>query len=144
MDISFLRDRISFTAEYYRKNTFDLLYYANLPYATGYSSYLKNIGKLRNSGLELALSTVNTVNAFKWSTSANISFNRNKIIDLNGRELFINNDTYKLKIGNWAVIREGEEMGSFLRTYRRWHLAEGLRRKEAARYGCEPGDFQVR
>lgn len=141
MDISFLRDRINFTADYYRKNTFDLLYYANLPYATGYSSYLKNIGKLRNSGLELALSTVNTVNAFKWSTSANISFNRNKIIDLNGRELFINNDTYKLKIGNWAVIREGEEMGSFYGL-----TADGIWQKdeaeEAARYGCEPGDFK--
>ncbi|MBK7175073.1 MAG: TonB-dependent receptor [Bacteroidales bacterium] len=141
VDVSFLKDRISFTADYYQKYTYDLLYYANLPWVTGYTSYLKNIGELRNRGVELAVSTVNTIQSFKWNTSANISFNRNRIMHLNGADLFVNNDTYKLKIGNWAVIREGEEMGSFfgLTSDGIWQSDEA---EEAAIYGNEPGDFK--
>ncbi|NVO20967.1 MAG: TonB-dependent receptor [Bacteroidetes bacterium] len=140
-DLGFFNDRISLTADYYQKYTYDLLYYANLPWSTGYNSYLKNIGELRNRGIEFALNTANTVNSFKWTTSANISFNRNKIMNLNGSDLFINNDTYKLKIGNWAVIREGESMGSFygLRSDGIWQTSEAA---EAAKYGCQPGDFK--
>jgi TonB-dependent starch-binding outer membrane protein SusC len=140
-DIGFFHDRISLTADYYQKYTYDLLYYANLPWSTSYNSYLKNIGELRNRGIEFAISTANTVNSFKWNTNANISFNRNKIMNLNGYDLFINNDTYKLKIGNWAVIREGEEMGSFygLRADGIWQTADA---EEAAKYGCVPGDFR--
>jgi TonB-dependent starch-binding outer membrane protein SusC len=141
IDIGLLKDRINVTADYYRKNTSDLLYYADLPWITGYNSYLKNIGELRNTGFEFALNTVNTVHAFKWNTSANISFNRNKVTNLNGNDLYINNDTYKLKIGNWAVIREGEEMGSFfgLTSDGIWQSDEA---ETAAIYGCEPGDFK--
>ncbi len=141
LDIGFVNDRISVTMDYYYKKTSDLLYYFNLPWATGYNSYLKNIGVLRNTGFEFALNTANFVGDFKWNTSGNISFNRNKIIDLNGIDLYINNDTYKLKIGNWAVIREGEEMGSFygLVSDGIWQTADA---EEAAIYGCEPGDFK--
>lgn len=140
-DISFVHSRIGFTADYYNKNTSDLLYYFNLPWSTGYNSYLKNIGKLRNSGFEFALNTTNLINKFKWNTTANISFNKNKIIDLHGQDLFVNNDTYKLKIGNWAVIREGEEMGSFygLQSDGIWQTDEA---DKAAIYGNKPGDFK--
>jgi len=141
LDISFVQNRIGFTLDYYNKNTSDLLYYFNLPWTTGYSSYLKNIGKLRNTGFEFAINTTNLINEFKWNTTANISFNKNKIIDLNGVDLYINNDTYKLKIGNWAVIREGEEMGSFygLESNGIWQTAEA---DQAAIYGSKPGDFK--
>jgi TonB-linked SusC/RagA family outer membrane protein len=141
LDISFVNDRIGLTVDYYNKNTSDLLYYSNLPWITGYNSYLENIGKLRNRGIEFALNTVNTIQNFKWNTTANISFNKNEITDLNGTELYINNDTYKLKIGNWAVIREGEEMGSFygLRSDGIWQTAEAA---EAETYGAQPGDFK--
>jgi len=141
LDISFVHNRIGFTMDYYNKNTYDLLYYFNLPWTTGYTSYLKNIGKLRNTGFEFALNTTNLINEFKWNTTANISFNKNKIIDLNGVDLYINNDTYKLKIGNWAVIREGEQMGSFygLVSDGIWQTSET---DKAASYGAQPGDFK--
>ncbi len=142
LDIGFIKNRIGFTIDYYNKETSDLLYYFNLPWATGYNSYLKNIGRLKNTGLEFALNTINFLKTdFKWNTTANISFNRNKITDLKGTELYINNDTYKLKIGNWAVIREGEEMGSFygLVSDGIWQTDEA---EEASVYGSKPGDFK--
>jgi TonB-dependent starch-binding outer membrane protein SusC len=141
MDISFINDRIGLTMDYYNKKTSDLLYYSDVPWATGYNSYLRNIGELRNTGFEFALNSSNFINKFKWNTSANFSFNKNEILYLNGKELFINNDTYKLKIGNWAIIQEGEEMGSFygLVSDGIWQTAEA---EEAAVYGSEPGDFK--
>jgi len=141
LDISFMKDRIGITMDYYNKNTYDLLYYSNLPWATGYNSYLNNIGELRNRGFEFAINSANFIKEFKWNTVANISINRNEIIDLNGNDLYINNDTYKLKIGNWAVIREGEEMGSFygLTSDGIWQSAEA---EEALIYNAQPGDFK--
>lgn len=140
-DVGFFDGRISATIDYYNKQTSDLLYYSNLPWVTGYSSYLNNIGKLRNNGVELALNTANFVGAFKWNSILNLSLNRNMVTELNGSELFINNDTYKLKIGNWAVIREGEPMGSFygLVSDGIWQTAEA---ETAAKYGAQPGDFK--
>ena len=44
---------------------------------------MKNIGKVRNSGIELTLNTVNIDRAgFKWSTNFNIAFNKNKVLEL--------------------------------------------------------------
>jgi TonB-linked SusC/RagA family outer membrane protein len=141
MDISFVHGRIGATIDYYNKKTSDLLYYSNLPWITGYNSYLNNIGKLKNTGMEFSVNTDNFVNEFKWNTSFNLSVNKNLVTDLNGTELFINNDTYKLKIGNWAVIREGEPMGSFygLVSDGIWQTAEA---EQAAVYGAKPGDFK--
>ncbi|PRD50788.1 SusC/RagA family TonB-linked outer membrane protein [Sphingobacterium gobiense] len=91
LDLSFWEGRIEFVADIYRRNTKDLLLDATLPYATGLTSSAtnlatayKNIGELRNQGLELTLNTTNIDNGrFKWSTNFNISFNQNKIIALN-------------------------------------------------------------
>ena len=140
-DIGFINNRISITTDYYNKNTIDLLYFANLPWSTGFNSYLKNIGNLRNRGFEFAVNTTNCIKDFKWNTNLNFSVNKNKILNLKGKEKYINNDTYKLKIGNWAVIREGEEIGSFygLVSDGIWQLDEA---EEAAIYDCDPGDFK--
>ncbi len=96
---------------------------------------------MRNSGFEFALRTANLVNAFKWNTDFNISFNENEILDLGGESMYVSNDTYKLKIGSWAVIQEGEQMGSFygLEADGIWQQDE---LEEALIYGSEPGDFK--
>lgn len=141
MDMGFLDSRISLTTDYYYKKTVDLLYNSEIPYTTGYPVYLENIGSMKNSGVEFSLRTANLVNAFKWNTDFNISFNRNQILDLGGKTLYVNNDTYKLKIGTWSVIQEGEQMGSFygLEADGIWQLDQAA---EAAIYGNEPGDFK--
>lgn len=83
LDIGFLKERISLTVDYYRKNTTNLLLNASLPYTTGYASAYKNIGATMNEGLEISLSTVNIKNRnFSWNTNFNIAFNRNKVVEL--------------------------------------------------------------
>jgi len=141
IDMAFFNSRLVVTSDYYHKTTEDLLFFADLPWTSGYDSYTKNVGSLENSGFEFALSSDNLVGAFKWNSDFNISFNKNRIINLEGQELFVNNDTYKLKIGNWAVIREGEQMGSFwgYESDGIWQLDEV---EQAAIYDAEPGDFK--
>lgn len=83
LDLGFFDERIGFTVDLYRKTTRDLLLDAQLPYSSGYSSAMKNIGKVRNDGIELTLNAVNIQNkTFKWSTNFNISFNKNKVMEL--------------------------------------------------------------
>lgn len=83
LDLSLFNDRIGFTADLYRKTTRDLLLDATLPYSSGYISAMKNIGKVRNDGIELTLNTVNISNkSFKWTSNFNIAFNKNKVLEL--------------------------------------------------------------
>jgi len=83
IDLGLYKDRISLTADLYRKTTNDLLLNAILPYTTGFDEGYKNIGKMRNQGLELTLNTVNiSSRKFQWTSSFNISFNSNKVLGL--------------------------------------------------------------
>lgn len=83
MDIAFFNNRISLTVDYYNKTTYDLLLNASMPSSTGYETGMKNIGKVRNRGWEFDISTANINNRnFSWNTSFNISFNRNKVLEL--------------------------------------------------------------
>lgn len=88
IDLSFFRERINFTADLYRKTTRDLLLEASLPLNSGYYSATKNIGKVRNDGLELTLSTKNIkTKNFTWTTDFNIAFNKNKVLELAENQL---------------------------------------------------------
>jgi TonB-dependent starch-binding outer membrane protein SusC len=83
IDFGMLGDRVTFTGDYYYKKTNDLLLNAQLPHSSGYTSAYKNIGSVSNSGIELAINTVNIAReGFSWHSSFNISFNRNKVLSL--------------------------------------------------------------
>ena len=83
IDLGFIDQRITFIADVYKKTTKDLLLRADLPGSSGFTTALKNVGSMENKGLELTLNTVNVKTpSFTWSTSFNISFNRNKILGL--------------------------------------------------------------
>ncbi|GEP94591.1 SusC/RagA family TonB-linked outer membrane protein [Chitinophaga cymbidii] len=84
IDIGLFKERINLTVDLYRKNTVDLLLNADVPFTTGYGKAFRNIGEIRNEGLEIALNTVNIrTKKFSWESSFNISFNRNRIEALN-------------------------------------------------------------
>ncbi len=86
LDMGLFNDRLTFTADLFRKDTKDLLMQATLPYLTGFASQWQNVGKIRNDGLELTLHSVNfdTKGGFFWSTDFNISFIRNKVLAIAG------------------------------------------------------------
>lgn len=84
VDISLLKNRMNFTADAYKSNTFGLLLNVNIPAVAGFTNTLENIGEVENKGLEFSLSTVNTTGKLRWNSSINYSMNRNKVLALGG------------------------------------------------------------
>ncbi len=83
LDLEFLKGRISLTTDYYHKVTSDLLLNASLPITTGYTQAIKNVGSISNTGLEFTLNTINIAKGkLQWTSSFNISFNKNKVLSL--------------------------------------------------------------
>ncbi|MGE6219843.1 SusC/RagA family TonB-linked outer membrane protein [Nubsella zeaxanthinifaciens] len=83
LELGLFKDRINLTVDAYHKVTDDLLLNANIGTHNGYNTLYKNIGKIQNRGLEFTLTTVNVRNKkFSWTTDFNISFNRNKVLEL--------------------------------------------------------------
>jgi TonB-linked SusC/RagA family outer membrane protein len=140
LEFSVLRGRLSGTLEYYRSNTYDLLYNINIPVLNnGISSIPTNIGKLANRGQEVTLTGIPVqTKDFNWTVTFNYSLNRNKVVsilgldndgdgkedDLVSSKIFINHPygvCYDFEqIGMWqmadyqaGVIPEGFSYGSY-------------------------------
>jgi hypothetical protein len=78
----------------------------SIPGTSGFQNRFTNIGKIQNKGFEFELNTQNLIGEFKWNTSFNMSFNRNKVTSLPGGELFGG-------VGNLNIAREGMPLGTF-------------------------------
>ena len=79
IDFGILKNRISGSVEYYTKTNTNLLLEINVPTVTGFETALTNIGEVWNQGLEIELNSHNFTGPFSWSTSFNISFNKNEV-----------------------------------------------------------------
>lgn len=83
IDMGFFKSRLNITADAFVKDTKDLLIAQSLAYVTGFESQWQNVGKIRNSGVELSVNSVNiSKKNFFWTTDFNISFIKNKLISL--------------------------------------------------------------
>ena len=83
LDLVMLKDRVTMNVDWYNKVTSDLLLQATLPLSSGYATAMKNIGKVQNNGMEFTINTTNIkTKDFKWTSNFNISFNRNKVLEL--------------------------------------------------------------
>ena len=79
LDFSVLQNRLQVSADYYTKQTTDLLYNVPLSSLTGFRNTFLNIGQVFNRGVELGLTSRNLVGAFEWSTNFNASYNMNRV-----------------------------------------------------------------
>lgn len=86
IDFGVLGNRITGSFDYYNKLNTQLLLNVPVPEVTGMQSALRNAGSVRNIGEELELTSRNMTGRFEWSTSINISHNRNKIVALYGNQ----------------------------------------------------------
>jgi TonB-dependent starch-binding outer membrane protein SusC len=108
-----LNDRITFVYDYYTKRTTNLLYSVQIAQEAGFSNFNDNIGEIKFWGHEFSLNTKNTTGKLKWSTNANISFNRNKVIALaNGIDRVY---------GTFHITKVGYPFGQFY-----GHQAQGV------------------
>lgn len=81
-DLAVLNERLSVTFDYYNKNTNDLLLNRPLPGSSGFTSITQNVGKMNNSGFELAINTINFKGEFNWTTNFQIARNVNTVVEL--------------------------------------------------------------
>jgi len=103
LDMAFFRNRIALSITVYKKISSDLLMNRYLQTSSGFTTYLSNIGKLENKGLELVLNTKNIDNGkFTWTTDFNISFNKNKVLDAAGLPA----DAFDVQPGEGRVIKD--------------------------------------
>ena len=104
--MAFFKKRLLLTVDAYIKKTDDLLYNILIPKETGFSKITGNVGSIENRGLEISLSgtPVRTDN-FRWFSSFNISFNKNKVLQLADKDGFeTDNGAY--------FVEEGESIGN--------------------------------
>ncbi|NVO31863.1 SusC/RagA family TonB-linked outer membrane protein [Hymenobacter lapidiphilus] len=148
IDVAFLENRISFTADAYYKKTTDLLLEVATPRTTGFPNLLRNAGSVENKGLEFALNTSNFDGPkFGWNTNLNLSLNRNKVLDLDGEfERPVGQSSSSLFVGSGvgftSILRVGEPIGSFYghQSNGIWQSADEIRASGITSPVYRPGD----
>lgn len=135
LDVALLDNRISASIDYYDTRTRDLLLQRTLPTSSGVSMVIQNIGKTRNRGVEIGISTVNVSKAkFSWTSGIVFSKNKEEIVALaDGRT---NDEANGWFIGYPVkVYYDYQKQGI-------WQTAE---EEEAAKFGdYKPGDIKVK
>ena len=144
-DFAFLESRLRLNVDAYIKNTNGMLVKMTVPISTGYSDTdvpYTNRGKIRNSGVEIVLSSDNIVtDDFYWGSDFNITFNKNEIVSLDTAEANYYNDS---GFGQYfCVDKVGQPIGAFLG----WKAIGIFQTQEevdnyATQVGAEPGDIK--
>ncbi len=117
LELGVLDNRVALEVDWYRRNTENLLLAARLPTSSGFSTATENVGKLRNTGIEITLNTTNIITRnFSWTSNFNISFNKNKIVSLTyGQPSLSNTVTYLSQFGQPLYLHEiGKPIGMMI------------------------------
>lgn len=137
--------RVMLTMDAYIKNTRDMLVKASIPITSGFedtSTTYTNAGKVRNTGIELTLNTVNLKGMVGWETNVSYTYNKNKIKDLNSSVPYyinqINNSYVTMLDKNYPInVFYG-------------YVTDGIFQNEqdvenhAVQAGAEPGDIRFK
>lgn len=145
LDFGFFGYRLQGSVEYYNRRTSDLIMNKTVPITLGYTGVTANVGTVRNEGVEISLTSRNIVTRhFTWTTSVNLAFNRNRIVDLQYKEdLSSRGQALQGKKGDFSnlwIIGQPIDLNYNLKTIGVWQLDEA---EEAARYGAKPGQFKI-
>jgi TonB-linked SusC/RagA family outer membrane protein len=151
LEFGVFNNRVTATVDLYRAETDDLLMLRTLPPTSGFSNVVQNIGKTRNSGIELQLSSINLNNwkGLSWTTDMNWTHNKNEIVRLGepfadslddvlnrwfiGQPIHVGGNDNNRQDRLRAVFFDYKFLGI-------WQLNEA---EEAARFGRVPGEIKV-
>ena len=117
LDFGFLNGRINGTIDWYNRKAKDLLAERQLPYIAGGATVTDNIAKVKNTGIEISLNTVNVqTKDWNWTTSFNFSHNHNEVVETStgkdeiANSLFIGESYNVLRNYIWSGIVSDREM----------------------------------
>ncbi|WP_201981159.1 SusC/RagA family TonB-linked outer membrane protein [Hymenobacter rubidus] len=117
LDVGLANNRINLTLDVYNKHTSDLLTQVPIPQSTGAGtlSVIQNVGSIENKGVEIGLVTTNVTpetDGFGWTSNFNVTFNRNKVLDL-GTTVDANNQPIPRTIVGDNIVQPGSPLGAF-------------------------------
>lgn len=110
-DFGFLNDRVFLMYDFYTKKTKSLLNNLEIPWTSGFGSVMSNMGKIKSWGHEISIESRNLVGEFKWKTNLNLTFNRNKVLQLSAMSDHIGGDS---EFYNWNRLEVGQPVGIFM------------------------------
>jgi TonB-linked SusC/RagA family outer membrane protein len=151
IDFGILKDRISGTVDWYTKDNYDLLLNRSISVNHGinlttqmsgwtHPGVIMNIGKTRNTGVEVSVNSRNIVKGkFQWTTTGNFSFNRNEIVSLYGIKDSVGQETDDIS-NKWFIGQPVRVNYDFIWDGV-WQLGE---ESAAAVYGSQPGYVKLR
>jgi len=150
LDFGLFKDRLSGNLDWYLTNTYDLLLDRSISVIHGITEFTtddwlhpaitSNIGETQNTGIEFVLNSRNIVtNKFQWSTTGNISFNKNKIVSLYG---LLNEEGQEIDdVSNLWFIGKPIAVNFDYVWDGVWQLGEET---EAATYDTQPGFVKLK
>jgi len=134
LEFTIANNRLSGSIDYYRADTRDLIMERQLPPTTGYSNILENVGATRNTGVEVALSTllVQDWHGMRWNVEVNGAANRNRIVRLSSG--LLSDPGNKWFVGHPISVAYDYQFGGI------WQLQDSV---QAKAYGSAPGKIRV-
>lgn len=115
IDARFFDQRLSLAADYYIKNTKDLLIQAPILDSYGLDAPYVNGGDVRNSGFEIGLGWNDYEGDFNYSVNLNVAYNKNEVTKINNRNGYIEGESNILANNTAPIYRmeEGHPIGYF-------------------------------
>lgn len=145
-DMTLAYNRLTLGFDWYWKNTTDMLVKASVPITSGFedtSTTYANAGKVSNKGFEFTANSINLKNGpVRWETSLSVTFNKNRIVDLNSdKPYYINqiNNSYV------TILANGLPINCFY-----GYVTDGVFQNQdevdthAIQAGAQPGDIRFR
>ena len=116
LDFGLFANRLSGSIDVYRRINSDLLLNRPLVSDSGFGSINENSGKVENEGIEIGLASTNisTKDGFTWNTDFNISFQRNKVLELIngqtniGNQFIVGQPSDIIYTNNWAGVNPAD------------------------------------
>ncbi len=135
IDFGLFNSRLNISVEYYNSNTIQLLLQQPAMYITGHQSYWNNIGKVNNKGLEIEITTTNiNKKGFTWKTTANLSTNKNKLLNYGDKQEENNfgerNEVYRAIVGQPAIQFYGYKSDGIYTSFEEVAAAKAIKDKD--------------
>jgi TonB-linked SusC/RagA family outer membrane protein len=147
IDAGFANNRVQVTFDVYHSVTRDLLLVTDVPRTSGYDTQLRNIGSVKNRGVELGISTLNLQTAkVSWRSSLNLSANRNRVVGLGGQDfVFPGTSRYGWFLDSHAshIVKVGEPLGAIYgyQVNGLWQQGDACYLTDASQ--CAAGEYKV-
>lgn len=113
IDLGMLKNRLSFSIDYYYKRTRNLLYQLSLPAISGYSKAYFNIGSIANKGWDFEIRSVNLNKPLIWTTTLNLGIQSSKALNLGGNDRIESGYNARGGGGKTQLLEVGSAVGDY-------------------------------